>query len=168
MSVLRLFPDRIEGRHVLIALLAFFGVLIAANGIFIYYAVGTFNGLVSEDAYRTGLKYNQRIAAEETQSRRGWQPAVRYERDSDELVVTVRDAQGRGVAGLSISGDIRRPVTNKDDHSVTLRETAPARYTVPFKLASGQWILQARIREPGKAGEQAFRFKQRFWVKAAP
>lgn len=168
MSALRLFPERIEGRHVLIALLAFFGVLFAANGIFVYYAVGTFNGLVSEDAYRTGLKYNERIAADEAQSRRGWQPVVRYEQERKELVVTVRDAQGRDVAGLSISGNIRRPATDRDDRSVTLRETAPARYTVPFKLASGQWILQARIREPGTAGEQAFRFKQRIWVKAAP
>ena len=48
----RLFPERIEGRHVLLALLGFFGFMLLANGIFLYYAVGTFNGFETTDAYR--------------------------------------------------------------------------------------------------------------------
>ncbi len=166
MSAIRLIPEKIEGRHVLIWLLVFFGVMLLANGIFLYYAVGTFNGFETADAYRKGLTYNERIAEDTAQSVQGWQPAARYEEERGELIVTVRDAQGRGVAGLSISGEVRRPATDRDDRPVILHETAPARYAAAFELAAGQWILLARIVEPGTSGARMHRFKQRFSVKA--
>ena len=34
----------VQGRHVLIGLLIFFGVMFVANGLLVYYAVGTFSG----------------------------------------------------------------------------------------------------------------------------
>jgi nitrogen fixation protein FixH len=166
MSQMRLFPERIEGRHVLIGLLAFFGVMFIANGIFLYYALGTFNGFETADAYRKGLSYNERIAAETAQAARGWQPAAHYETERGELVLTVRDARGRGVAGLSVTAELRRPATDREDLRITLSETAPARYAAPSGLAEGQWILLARIEEPGASGKLAFRYKQRILVKA--
>ena len=44
----------IEGRHVLIGLVAFFGVMLVANGIFVYYALETFAGGDTSDPYRKG------------------------------------------------------------------------------------------------------------------
>ena len=41
----------IEGRHVLIGLVAFFGVMLVANGIFVYYALETFAGGDTSDPY---------------------------------------------------------------------------------------------------------------------
>lgn len=46
------------GRLVLIWLLGFFGVCMAVNAFFIYMAVTTNWGVVSENAYQTGLHYN--------------------------------------------------------------------------------------------------------------
>ena len=168
MNAVRLFPKRIEGRHVLIGLLAFFGVMLLANGIFLYYALGTFNGFETSQAYRKGLTYNTRIAADEIQAARGWQPVARYDDDKDRLVVEVRDRRGQSVAGLVISGEIRRPVTDAADQPVTLAEVTPARYAAPVKLAAGQWILAVEIIEPGGSKKTVFRFKQRLWVKEAP
>jgi nitrogen fixation protein FixH len=168
MSAVRFIPKRIEGRHVLIALFAFFGVTFLVNGIFLYFAVGTFNGFETTDAYRRGLTYNERIAADTAQAVLGWQPVVRYEGGKQQLIVEVPDAQGRRLAGLTILGEVRRPVTDIEDRDVTLRESAPARYSVPLKLAAGQWVLSARIFEHGASGKVAFRFKQRFWVKESP
>jgi nitrogen fixation protein FixH len=168
MSAVRLIPEKIEGRHVLFALLAFFGVTFLVNGIFLYYAVGTFNGFETTDAYRKGVTYNERIASEAAQATHGWKPLVRYEVEGQQLIVEVRDRQGRGVAGLVVMGEVRRPVTDSEDREVTLHESAPARYAVSLKLAAGQWIFSGRIFETGKSGRAAFRFKQRLWVRTSP
>lgn len=168
MSVFRLVPARIEGRHVLIGLLAFFGVMLVANGIFLYYAVGTFNGFETSEAYRKGLTYNTRIAADAMQASRGWQPMARYESDKGQLFIEVRDRQGRDIAGLTISGEVRRPVTDKADQPVTMAEVAPARYVTALDLAPGQWTLAVKMSEQGTAGEPVFRFKKRLWVKDVP
>jgi nitrogen fixation protein FixH len=162
MNATRIFPERFEGRHVLYALFAFFGVMFIVNGIFLYYAVGTFNGFETSDAYRKGLSYNKRIASDKAQISRGWNPVVHYENEEQKLVVEVRDKQGNGVAGLAIKGELRHPVSDKDDQTLILQEVAPARYATPLKLPAGQWIFSAVV---AKRGEPLFRFKKRLWVK---
>lgn len=167
MSSVRFFPQKFEGRHVLFALAAFFGVMLLANGIFLYYAVVTFNGLDTRDAYREGLNYNERIASDEEQALSGWKPLAHYDVEG-KLIVEMHDESGRGVAGLTISGEIRRPVTDVEDQRVSLQEIAPARYAVPLNLSAGQWIFAAEVSKAATPGVTAFRFKQRLWVKEGP
>ena len=162
---MKLLPQKIAGRHVLFALFAFFGVMLLVNGIFLYYAVGTFNGIETRDAYRKGLNYNERIASEAAQVLSGWKLVAQYTGERQELIVEMRDGSGRGLAGLSISGEIRRPVTDNEDQRITLHEIAPARYAAPLKLTAGQWIFSAEVSRPGASGVTAFRFKRRLWVK---
>lgn len=165
MSRWRLFPERLEGRHILFGLLMFFGVMFAANGVFLYYAVGTFNGFETRDAYRRGLEYNMRIASDAEQSERGWRPSVRYDAAKKSLVLDIRDKARRGVAGLGIRGEIRRPATDRQDREVELTEVAPGRYETPLELEPGQWVFMAQLSEPGSA-DISYRLKQRLWVKA--
>lgn len=164
MRTPRLIPERIEGRHVLLALLGFFGIMFLVNGVFLYYAVGTFNGFETREAYKTGLTYNARIASDSAQTARGWQPVARYESAGRQLVVEVRNAQGHLVAGLTVSGEIRRPVTDRQDRPVKLQEVAPGRYAVPVALNAGQWVFSAQMAEAGSSAI-AYRLKQRLWVK---
>ena len=53
----------ITGRHVLIGMLVFFGVILGVNGMFLYSALSTYTGVVSDEPYRKGLNYNERIEA---------------------------------------------------------------------------------------------------------
>lgn len=163
MNMIRLLPQPIEGRHVLYALLAFFGVMLAANGAFLYFAIGTFNGFDTQDAYRTGLHYNDRIAAEHAQLERGWRHKVAYERSAKQLVVTLANASGAPVRGLTAKGGLRRPVTDKADLPVSLTETAPGRYTMPVDLTAGQWVLLLELRDI--ASPEPYRLKRRLWVE---
>lgn len=165
MTGRKVLPARIEGRHVLVALLAFFGVMFVANGIFLYFAVGTFNGFETSDAYRKGLGYNARIASDAVQAARGWRPALRYEPDTRRLVMVVRDQRGDPVSGLKISGRIGRPATDGADRPLTLREIAPATYAAPLELAPGQWTVAMRLYEASRSGTPAYRLKQRLWVE---
>ncbi len=56
------FTNEIRGRHVLIAMVAFFGLIALANGIFLYYALTTFGGGEKGSPYRSGLRYNETLA----------------------------------------------------------------------------------------------------------
>ncbi|MDA7948750.1 MAG: FixH family protein [Hyphomicrobiaceae bacterium] len=159
---------QVTGRHVLYGLLCFFGVMLIANSIFLYYAIGTFNGFETKDAYKRGLNYNVRIAADAAQNARGWKAVAEHNGSTGEFVLQVRDRSGSKLAGLTISGELRRPVTDRHDRLISFRETAPAHYAAPAKLAAGQWVLMVEVREPGSHGEPAFRFKKRMWIKDTP
>jgi len=164
MNSARVLPKRLEGRHVLMGLGVFFGVMFAANGVFLYYAVGTFNGFETRDAYRRGLEYNTRIASDAAQAQLGWQPDVRYDAGSQSLVLHVHDQAQRPLAGLGIRGEIRRPATDSEDRNVVLTEVAPGQYETSIDLDPGQWVLIASLSRSG--GEHvSYRFKQRLWVR---
>ena len=53
----------VTGRHVLMMMLGFFGVIFAVNGVFAFLAIDTFTGLETEQAYLKGLDYNRTLTA---------------------------------------------------------------------------------------------------------
>ena len=62
----------LQGRHVLMILATFFGVVFAVNGIFLVAAIWTHAGIVANEPYRKGLAYNSRVAAQMRQTDLGW------------------------------------------------------------------------------------------------
>ena len=72
MGSLRI-KNEITGRHVLYAILAFFLTVTAVDAFMIYKAVSTFGGIETQDAYRKGLQYNQRLEAEKVRRASGWE-----------------------------------------------------------------------------------------------
>ena len=58
------FANGIQGRHVLAGLAGFFGLMLLANAVFVYFAVATFSGGDTSKPYQKGLHYNQTIAAD--------------------------------------------------------------------------------------------------------
>ena len=89
---------QLTGRHVLFALLGFFGVMLIANGFFIYFALSTYQGLDNPNAYERGVNYNQRIEAAEKQAALGWSHQV-VAGDVGKLQVIIRDKTGEPVTG---------------------------------------------------------------------
>ncbi len=62
----------LTGRHVALTFAGFFGVVFAVNIYFVTVALSTHTGVVANEPYRKGLKYNERIAASEQQESLGW------------------------------------------------------------------------------------------------
>ncbi len=54
-------PEKKDGRRVLIYLLAFFAVFASVDAFFVYKALSTNTGVVSENAYEQGLRFNDVI-----------------------------------------------------------------------------------------------------------
>jgi nitrogen fixation protein FixH len=160
--------DGLKGRHVLMALVAFFGVMLVANGIFVYFAVATFSGGDTSNAYRKGLNYNETLAAAERLAARGWQSQIAYDDRAGRLSVSVRDREEAPVTGLSIEAALSRPATAQKDQVVGLIEAEPGVYAAEVKLAPGLWVISVAPTEASDASEPVYRLKHRLFVADRP
>ncbi|MDX2158380.1 MAG: FixH family protein [Hyphomicrobiaceae bacterium] len=153
------------GRHVLLILVAFFGVVFAVNGVFLTKALFTYTGVVSQEPYVKGLQYNARIAAGERQAKLGWHDAASVSIDGA-IAATLIDPDGRPVRNLVLEGTIGRAATSRLDRTVTLRETEPGRYVASVgPLETGTWVLSLEARGADWGAEPVYRMRRRIWVK---
>lgn len=156
----------LKGRHVLLALFAFFGLMLIANGIFVYYALATFGGGDTSSPYQKGLHYNDTIAEASRQAERGWATKITYRAGA--LVLELRDRQQQPVRFMRLAGVVERPATDRQDIAVDLREVEPGHYVGDTTLAPGQWVVQLHSEELLPNGDPAYRLKQRLYVEALP
>lgn len=156
------FANGIEGRHVLLGLIAFFGVMLAANSLLVYYAVDTFSGGDRPDPYRSGINYNDTIAAAERQDALGWRTKITYDDRRERLTLRFVDQGETPVAGLDLVGTVSRPATNREDREVAFREVARGLYATDVTLGPGAWVISAAADDP------IYRLKRRLFVGARP
>jgi nitrogen fixation protein FixH len=154
----------IDGRHVLWALIGFFGVMFIVNAIFVYAAVTTFSGGDTSDPYRKGLNYNETLKADERQAERGWRTDIAYDEKTRRLELSFLDKNAAPVTGLTINGKLSRPATDREDRHVVLAETSQGIYTATVELAPGLWVLSAASRKGGSL----YRLKRRLFVAEMP
>ncbi|MBU2531541.1 MAG: FixH family protein [Alphaproteobacteria bacterium] len=159
----------IQGWHVLAAMIAFFGVIFAVNGVFLVMALDTHTGIVSKQPYRKGLDYNRRIAADERQKELGWSGDVTIGAEGQSVQLVVTDRYGRPVPALAVTGFIGRPSTAQHDLEVVLREEpAPGTYVAALPtLPAGNWLVQFEARElkPSGDADVVYRVRKRIWLK---
>ncbi len=160
------FRDGINGRHVLMGFIAFFGVIFLANGIFLYYALHTFGGGETTDPYRKGLDYNQTLAEAARQEAQGWRTELSYA--AGRLTLTLRDRDGHELQGRRVQATLGRPATDVQDVTLKFDEVSPGVYAVAIPLAPGQWLVSAAADDPGAAGNPPFRLRQRLIVPETP
>lgn len=158
------FVNGIEGRHVLMGLMAFFGVMLVANGFLVYYALGTFSGGDRPDPYRSGLNYNETIAAAELQAALGWSAEVAYDDMAKRLTLRFADKTEAPVRGLKLAATLTRPTTDRDDRALTFREVSNGVYVTDVALDAGGWVLSV-VSVTHEGGDPVFRLKRRVFVK---
>ena len=72
----------LTGRHVLVGLLVFFGVVFAVNGVLVRAAISTFGGVETASSYKAGLRYEHEVAVAERQDALHWQVSGTLARDA--------------------------------------------------------------------------------------
>lgn len=153
----------LTGWHVLFMLFAFFGVIFAVNGWFLYSALSTHTGVVAVEPYRKGLAYNDRIAAEDRQNALGWIEEVHAGRDG-RIVLDLRQQAGTPVHNLTVTGLIGRPATVEFDRKLTFAEKDGVYVADAGALGEGNWMVEATVRAaPGQ--EPIYRMRKRLWLK---
>lgn len=156
----------ITGRTVLIGMLAFFGIILAANGAFVYFALESWPGLSTADAYRRGVAYNDTLAGAAAQRRRGWRSAVSAtpaDGGGTHVEIRMTGRNGAPLTGLSATIGLRRPVGSGEQISAALSETAPGIYARAIRFPhAGQWT--AEVTATGSVGAP-YRMVHRITVK---
>ena len=159
----------LDGRGVLLTLVAFFGVILAVNMALLYFALSTHSGLVAKEPYRKGLNYNARIAAHERQAALGWTTDLVVARDGA-VSFALLDATGAPVAGLHLSAVLIRPTTSREDIRLAFNESGYGRYVAEAgALEPGVWQIDVEARLAAAGGEDAsepvYRERRRLWLK---
>lgn len=155
---------QITGKHVLFILFAFFGVMLAVNGVFVYFAMATFSGVSTEDAYRKGLHYNDTIAAYHEQQATGWHSSVTLEGSA--LRLEMLDTNGRPIDGLQIDGTLERPATNREVRALVFHGAGNGLYSAEVaNLPDGQWQLLAEAQAPEASQIPPYKVTARIWQK---
>ncbi len=141
-------PRIITGRIVLIGMLAFFGVIIAVNAAFVYFALESWPGLSTENAYREGLQYNRTLADAERQAKIGWTSTVAIEAKGSRLVAELVAPGDTPVSGVSLTAVLSRPLGDATETRLTLAETTAGTYIAPLAgLAAGRWRAEIVARD---------------------
>ncbi|MEO1493538.1 MAG: FixH family protein [Pseudomonadota bacterium] len=132
----------LTGRHVLAICVTAFAVIIAANLTMLFSAVGTFPGLVVQNAYVASQGWNDRTAAQQAL---GWRTEMSYA--DGVLSIGIRDQNGRVVEGLDLAGNLGRPTTQVADQALVMA-TGPEGYQAVQTLAPGVWHVMIRSASP--------------------
>lgn len=155
----------LTGKHVLIVCFAFFGVMLAVNSLFVFYALSTFNGGEGGRAYQRGLDYNQTIAEARAQDALGWSYWIEAG-IAGQIAIVLKDKGGAPVTGLVLSGEIARPVSEKFTRALTFREAKPGTYAADVgPLNAGSWIASFTALRSAEAKDIVYRGKERLWLK---
>lgn len=155
-------PFKVTGRFVLLTLFGFFGVVIAANVIFISFAVRSFPGEKEEKSYFQGLNYNEKIEARARQDELGWRAEVtdlRRENNRASIVLAFSDAEGRGLGGMEIEATLMRPASETDAGPLQVEYRGGGAYMLSAPSAApGIWVLSGVAR---LGLNEPFRFEKR-------
>lgn len=156
----------ITGRHVLAGLIAAFGLVLLANGAFVYLALTSWTGLSTEDPYRRGLAYNETLRTAAAQRALGWHATVETTplgQRSARVTATFVDRGSRPLADLMVSATLRRPTHEGYDRAVDLPHLGAGRYAAETLLPlDGQWEVRVTARSP--QGSQ-YDVRTRVWLK---
>lgn len=143
------------------AFIAFMGVVVAVNGVMVYFAVSTFTGTTVDRAYERGRLYNEVLAEAERQAAFGWRFELRWtpgtEPHAGRLVIAATDRHGAPLEGLAIEGKVLRPLGRPEPIPLVLTQIGSGRYAVPVRLdGAGQWEVRLAARR-GADGPVEFR-----------
>lgn len=140
----------LRGRTVLIALLAFFSVIVGMNILMATFALGTFDGQVDSNAYRSGLKFNDRIEAARSQAATGWAASINVNHSMQIIEVRLTMAQSAALTNVSLDGQLWRQSVQGMDFALVFVEVESGRYAADIpKDAFGRFELRLSAARAG-------------------
>lgn len=108
-------------------------VVVVVNGFMAFFAISTFTGLTTGQAFDRGRAYNQVLAEAARQDALGYTVQVRLA--GARIALSVTDREGRPVPGV-IEAYLQRPI---EGTRVALGAAAPQEGFAAPDLAPGQW-----------------------------
>ncbi len=139
----------LTGRKVLVWFLGFFLTVFGANFIMSWFAITTFSGVETKDAYVKGRDFNAEISRAEKQKALGWIIAVKAEnlsKDEVFLVLTIKDKGGAPLEAMKVEGLLVRAVHDGVDQKIAFASLGGGQYAGAAQLPlQGKWQLRATV-----------------------
>lgn len=131
---------------------AFFAVVISVNSYYIYISQKSWRGVVTENSYQKGLKYNETIKEASKQQQLGWKLDVKQNRIDDftiELFLDLRDKNSVKISDAAIEILFKRPA--QDGYDFKVKANADKQSGLYLLKANfpfiGQWDAEITIRK---------------------
>ena len=158
---------RFTGRMALALFVGFFAIVFAVNGVMLTMALKTHSGIVANEPYRKGLKYNERIAADALQAELGWSGEIAVSPDARRLVVTLTGKSGEAIDGMRVRAEVARPSTTQGEVRLDLEPKGPGRYEGALpEIDNGAYIANVSVAAArGSEAEVVYRARRRLWIK---
>ena len=128
------------GRHMLLVMLAFFGVIITVNLTMATLANTSWSGLIVKNSYVASQQFNGKAEAARAQAALGWTGTMSYEAGSFRYVLA--DAGGLPVALAPSEVYFRRPVDDRHDQTIALSPHGNRVLVGAVDLKDGLWIVE--------------------------
>lgn len=132
--------NEFTGRHMLLCMIGFFGVIIAVNLVLATFAGTSWTGLVVKSSYVASQDFNKRIATNDIQAERGWRADVHI--DGARLRYRMTDTNGNAVIPDQVSVVMSRPTHENDDRTFILRSSEDGAFVSSDLAAPGLWNLK--------------------------
>lgn len=154
----------LTGRKVLLILLAAFGIVLGANGIMMWQAARTYDGVVAEDVWQRGRAHDSLRAEALSQPARAWRLDI-LESSQAGTMIRLAEADGRPLDGLELSGSFVSPVDAAEDRALAATPLGEGCYRLAADLPRpGNWRLTI---EPAGDVENTWRIERDLVVGTA-
>ncbi|MEM9837918.1 MAG: FixH family protein [Pseudomonadota bacterium] len=141
----------LTGRHVFFIFVAFFGVVIATNVVFVRLALSSFPGEEVKKSYYQGLHYNEILDERAEQLARGWSVALieaPVAGTQSALRIKLLNREGTPISNARVVASVVRPATGVGAQALDFTYEGDGVYVSdPAALTRGAWNLSVEAWE---------------------
>lgn len=137
------------GRHMLAAMIGFFGLVVGVNFTMAWFASASFGGTVVDNAYVASQNYNGWLVAARAQQQLGWR--VEQSLDADRhvrLAITGGD-------GFAATATAQHPVGQAPDFALAFVDAGDGSLRSTMPLPPGRWNLRTSVRRGSETARLA-------------
>lgn len=147
-----------RSRHIPWLFVLGFAIVVAVNGVMIWFAVGSFSGLYTLKPRDRGLRYNDVVAAQQVRDTLGWRIEVNWRPRSDRLELVLTDRAGASLDGARVTVELVRPAEKRPPLGVAMAVVDAGRHAGYIALpARGNWDLDIVVERDGQRFAQTRR-----------
>jgi nitrogen fixation protein FixH len=128
------------GRHMLLAMLVFFGVIITVNVTMAFFARTTWTGFVVANSYVASQEFNAKMAETRAQAALKWTGTLAIRNHVVRYRLVDRAHVPVILKGVQIS--FKRPIDDREDHVITLAPDVDGGLALPHEVADGVWLIE--------------------------
>ena len=133
-------------------ILPFFGVMLIANIVFVWFALSTHTGIQVENAYDKGANYNQILEQARERELLGWQ--VDLDIEEHLILIALFDKAGNPIENAEIDVFLFSPRSANNDQVLMVQKLDGGQFSAPYPSElDGQWELRLTVKNEGKSVE---------------